>query len=246
VSERQLKITLEYDGAGFHGWQIQPGQLTVQGALEKALTTVLRRPVSVMGQGRTDSGVHAAGQVAHALLDSDETDLVDLRRRLNGLLGPSCAVRELSWAPDGFHARYSAIERQYRYQITREPAPLLRNTHWLVEGALDLESMRAAMPLFTGEHDFGCYCSHSREMVHTRCVVSAFTLGEYGTILTFRIAADRFLHNMIRRIVGELVQLARGKIDQGTIEERIGSPGPADSGLTAPPHGLILEQVVYP
>lgn len=245
MADQTLKITLEYDGAAYHGWQVQPGLATVQGAVEAALKTVLRRDVPVIGQGRTDGGVHAEGQVAHVMLDARGLNTEVLRRRLNGLLGPACAILELEWAAEGFHARYSAIERRYRYQIVRRPSPLRRNTHWLIESAIDPDRMSAALPLFTGEHDFGAYCSHSREMTHTRCVVSAFTLAEKGPILTFRIAANRFLHNMVRRIVGDLVALGRGTIDLDVIATRIDSAGPAEHGFTAPPHGLVLEEVRY-
>ena len=239
-------MTLEFDGGAFHGWQVQPGLRTVQGELEKALATILRRNVPVTGQGRTDAGVHAEGQVAHLMLEADEIEPGGLVRHLNGLLGPDCSVREAAWAPDGFNARYSALSRTYRYQIVRCPSPLRRHTHWLVEGVLDLAGIRAALPLFVGEHDFGAYCAHSREMEHTRCVVSSFTLGEEAQVLTFRITADRFLHNMVRRLVGEMIELGAGRLEVGVISNRVDQEGPAEHGHTAPAHGLVLESVAYP
>jgi tRNA pseudouridine38-40 synthase len=243
---RPLRLTLEFDGSAYHGWQYQPGLTTVQGQLEEALSTVLRTPVKVVGQGRTDAGVHAEGQVAHATADGDDHDLERLRRSLNGLLGPHCAVLGVEVAPEGFHARYSALERTYRYQIVRRPSPLRRRTHWLVTGGLDVAAMQGAVGLFVGEHDFASYCAHTQEMEHTRCVVSSFTLGEDGDVLTFRVSADRFLHNMVRRLVGEMVALGAGRIGRQLTLDRLNDPAPAQGGHTAPAHGLVLERVRYP
>ncbi len=246
MPETVLKLVLEYDGAAYHGWQVQPGLRTVQADLERALSVILRTPVAVVGQGRTDRGVHAEAQTAHVVLPAGYPDLDDLRRRLNGLLGGTCAVRALTWAPPGFHARYSAGARRYRYQITRTPSPLRRTTHWHVHGPLDLTLIREMLPLCLGEHDFGHFCSHRSGSDHTRCTVTAFTLEEQGTELTFRIAANRFLHHMVRRLVGEMVQLGRGVHSPVFFRERLDAPGPAAKGLTAPPQGLFLEDVIYP
>ncbi len=238
-------LKLEYDGSAFHGWQRQPGLRTVQEELERALGTVLHQPVPVVGQGRTDAGVHAEGQTAHARLP-EGADLGQLQRRLNGLLAPDCAVVTLRSVPETFHARYSAIERIYRYGIVRRPSPLQESTHWRVEGELDLARIEGILPAFLGEHDFGWFCSHSRPMAHTRCTVRVFTLAQGGPVLTFRVSANRFLHNMVRRLVGDLIEVARGRWSGAEVVDRLGGPGPATRGRTAPPHGLVLEQVVYP
>jgi tRNA pseudouridine38-40 synthase len=242
---QKVCLELEYDGSAYHGWQRQREEPTVQAVLEGALRTILREPVGVVGQGRTDAGVHAEAQTAHAQVP-EGTDLDDLRKRLNGLLGPNCAVHRLVTVPEDFHARFSALSRTYRYQIVRRPAPLKRRTHWLVEGSLDLDRVHQALPLLQGEHDFGWFGRHSREMDHTRCHVRGFTLEGSGELLTFRITANRFLHNMVRRLVGELVELARGRWDRDDLTARIDHPGPAEAGLTAPAHGLLLERVEYP
>ncbi len=246
VPDVTLKIELEYDGSAYHGWQIQPEGPTVQAELEQAFTVLLRTPIVVVGQGRTDAGVHAEAQVAHVVLPTDWPDLDDLQRRLNGLLGRTCAVTALSRVPDGFHARYDALERRYRYQIVRVPSPLRRTTHWYVHGPLDLKIVRQAVTLCRGEHDFGAFCTHSREMDHTRCTVTSFILEETETELTLRVAANRFLHNMVRRLVGEMIGLARGKRALEFFQERLENPVSAENGLTAPPHGLFLEAVIYP
>ena len=238
-------MKLEYDGSAFHGWQRQPGLRTVQAELERALETVLREPIPVLGQGRTDAGVHAEGQTAHARLP-DGAEPGELQRRLNGLLGPDCSVVAVRPVPDTFHARYSAVERVYRYQIVRRPSPLREPTHWRVEGALDLAGPGRVLPAFLGEHEFGWFCAHSRPMAHTRCTVRVFTLAVEGPVLTFRIAANRFLHNMVRRLVGDLVEVARGRWSEAELVGRLDAPGPATQGRTAPAHGLILERVIYP
>lgn len=246
MERRLVRITLEYDGAAYHGWQRQRDEPTVQGELEKALSTIRRAPISVVGQGRTDAGVHAEAQVAHAILDSDDVNLEDLKRRLNGILGPTCTVREILLAPEGFHARYSALSRHYRYQIIQVYSPLRRSTHWYVESELDLKPIEEAAGLCTGEHDFGMFCSHSQKMNHTRCIVSAFTLEAEWPFVTLRAAANRFLHNMVRRLAGEFVLIGRTERSVEEFESRLNRPGPAQAGLTAPPHALFLERVVYP
>ena len=246
MDEQPVKITLEYDGAAYCGWQRQPEVRTVQGDLEQALATVLRKTVAVYGQGRTDSGVHAESQVAHVILSDPSIDLEGLRKHLNGIMSPTCTVREMLLAPPGFHARFSAIGRRYRYQIIREYSPLRRLTHWFVVGDLDLEVMERGMQACQGEHDFGMFCSHSQDLEHTRCTVSGFEMDSDMACLTFRIAANRFLHNMVRRLVGEMVVLGRGKRTLDDFMARLDEPGPADAGLTAPPHALFLEQVIYP
>jgi tRNA pseudouridine38-40 synthase len=237
-------LKLEYDGSAFHGWQRQPGLRTVQAELEGALETVLRQPIPVVGQGRTDAGVHAEGQTAHACLP-EGCDPGQLQRRLNGLLGPDCAVVAVRPVSESFHARYSALERVYRYRIVRCPSPLREPTHWRVEGPLDLAGVGRVLPAFLGEHEFGCFCAHHRPMAHTRCTVRVFTLAVEGTVLTFRIAANRFLHNMVRRLVGDLIEVARGRWSEAEVVGRLDRPGPATQGRTAPPHGLVLEQVIY-
>jgi tRNA pseudouridine38-40 synthase len=237
-------LVLEYDGSAFHGWQRQPGLRTVQAELERALATVLRRPVAAVGQGRTDAGVHAEGQTAHVLIP-DGTEPGELRRRLNGLLGPDCAVLAIRPVPAGFHARYSALERIYRYGIVLRPSPLLERTHWRVEGEFDRARIERILPAFLGEHDFGWFCSHSRPMAHTRCSVRVFTLAAEGAVLTFRIAANRFLHNMVRRLVGDMAEVARGRWSEADVIGQLDRPGPATRGRTAPAHGLVLERVVY-
>ena len=241
-----LKITLEYDGSAFHGWQVQPDLRTVQGELEKAFSLILGGEISVTGQGRTDAGVHAEEQAAHTVLDSVDVDLEKLKKSLNGLLKPDCTVKELVMAPEDFHARYSAIARHYRYQITLVPSPLLRRTHWFVKWKLNLDLIRPALQMCHGEHDFGAFCSHSREYAHTCIVVETFTLDEDGTIITFRIIADRFLHNMVRRLIGEMIQLGRGFHGIDRFSSSLDTPGPATGGFTAPAHALFLEKVVYP
>jgi len=246
LDEHPVKITLEYDGEAYCGWQRQTEVRTVQGDLEQALATVLRTAVTVYGQGRTDSGVHAEAQVAHIFLADPGIDLKKLRRHLNGILGPTCTVREMVIAQPGFHARFSAIGRRYRYQIIREYSPLRRATHWFVDGDLNLDVMERGMEACPGEHDFGMFCSHSQDLEHMRCTVSTFSMDREPAFLTFRIAANRFLHNMVRRLVGEMVLLGQGKRTYDDFIARLDKPGPGDAGLTTPPHALFLEEVIYP
>jgi tRNA pseudouridine38-40 synthase len=180
------------------------------------------------------------------VLPPDTLELVKLQKHLNGILGPTCFVRELVPVPDGFHARFSAVERCYRYQLIRRFSPLRRATHWFVESDLDLEVIDRATTASRGEHDFGMFCAHSRQMAHTRCTVSAFSTDLDPPYLVFRIAADRFLHHMVRRLVGEMVLLGQGRRTLQEYLARLDQPGPGEAGLTAPPHALFLEEVRYP
>lgn len=246
MSRTRVRLLLEYDGTAYHGWQRQPDVSSVQGTLEDAFSTVLRDRVRVVGQGRTDAGVHAEGQTAHVDLPGEGHDLHALMRRLNGMLRPSCALLELEQAAPDFHARFHAVERRYRYQLVLRPSPLRSRTHWEVRGPLDEAAMRLLMEEVVGEHDFGAFCSHSQERAHTRCVVRHFRLEGDGVERTFRIAADRFLHNMIRRLAGDLVAVGRGRRSARQVLELLDRPGPSREGRTAPAHGLVLEEVLYP
>ena len=244
------RMTIEYDGGPFRGWQVQPGQPTVQGALEQALAVVLRAPVGVVGSGRTDTGVHARGQVAHFETEQP-VDPHRLQRSLAGLLPSSVVVLRVEQVPDGFHARYSATERRYRYHVACGPRALDAHLRWTLRPALlpaDFERMNAAAGLLLGRHDFDSFCRTQSATVNRVCTVThaAWTPDARAGDWTFEIAADRFLHGMVRAIVGTLVEVGRGRRAPESLSGVLAATDRRAAGQAAPAHGLVLERVTYP
>ena len=241
------RMTIEYDGAPFSGWQIQPGRPTVQGAVEDALATALRRPVGVVGAGRTDAGVHARGQVAHFVAESLPMSDGRLLASLNGLLPDAVAVRDLAEAPDGFHARYDARLRRYRYYVTTGFRALDRGRRVAVRPAPDFGRMQAAADMLLGEHDFGAFCRARSETRNRTCTVyEARWLRETDDgDSCFDISGDRFLHGMVRAVVGTLLEIGRGRRPVEDMARLLACKDRRAAGPAAPAHGLALEEVGY-
>ncbi len=246
-------LTLSYDGAGFSGFARQPGRRTVQGAVEDALATVLRRPVETVGAGRTDAGVHAIGQVVSFSCDGDAPDPRSLVRSLNALVGEGIVITGVRTAPEGFSARHSAIAREYRYRLVPGPVPplFLASRAWWVKHALDLGAMRAASARLVGEHDFASFCvAASAEGVRTvrrlDCIEIAqeSALGEHSVVV--RVVGNAFLHSMVRVIVGSLVEVGAGRRDPAWLADALAARDRREAGPTAPPHGLTLWHATYP
>ena len=250
---RRVKLTLAYDGSGFRGFAKNPGVPTVMEELTGAVATVVRRPVELTGAGRTDAGVHAWGQVVSGDLPAN-TDLEDLRRRLNKLCAPAIAVRDADWADDVFDARFSATWRHYRYDVWNDPSPnpLLAGRAWFVTQPLTLWAMQAACDPLIGEHDFSSFCRAPKvgadqpEPSMVRRVMSARwrQLDEPGH-LRFEIRANAFCHQMVRSIVGTLVDVGLGKASPGDVRGILVARDREAAGQVAPPYGLVLWEVGY-
>lgn len=244
-------LVVSYLGAGFSGFARNPGVRTVAGVLSEALETVLRHPVRLTCAGRTDAGVHAWGQVV--TFDArEDVDLETLQRAVNHLLGPAVVVRAATIVPEGFDARHSAVARRYRYTILNRPVPdpFLAATSWHVADPLDLASLRLGTDPFLGEHDFAAFCRKPKvpegvAFSMTRRVLEARWVELGDEVLRFDIEATAFCQQMVRSIVGLLVEVGRGARRAGDVRGIIAGRDRARSARPAPPQGLVLWEVVY-
>jgi tRNA pseudouridine38-40 synthase len=256
----RLRLDLAYDGTDFHGWAAQPGLRTVQGTLEAALAQVLRvAAVQVTCAGRTDTGVHARGQVAH--LDVEPEVLAAsagrstappseaLLRRLNGILPADVRIRSCAEAPAGFDARFSALWRRYAYRIADNPLamdPLLRRSVLAWPRPLDLDAMNQASALLSGEHDFAAFCRRREGATTIRTLLELGWRRDERGVAEGTVRADAFCHNMVRALVGCLVAVGEGRRTpswaRGVLDAAVRDPGVT----VLHPHGLTLEEVAYP
>ena len=250
-------LLVEYFGKGFHGSQAQKKNIrTVQSVLEEALSTWLRlkKPIRVMFSGRTDSGVHALGQVGHFDLPADYSsqqslDMQALCWGLNGILPADVSVRAAAPVDPAFHARYSAVERKYVYRILnhKQRSPLLRDTHFFIREPLALESMQEAIACLVGSHDFAAFKSSNADRLTTVCAVSKAQLLHLGEgELEFSIAANHFVYNMIRIIAGTVIEIGLNKKATPSLELALRKRERQLAGPTAPARGLCLVSVKYP
>jgi tRNA pseudouridine38-40 synthase len=256
----RLRLDLAYDGGAFHGWAAQPGLRTVQGDLEAALAMVLRlESVAVTCAGRTDTGVHARGQVVH--LDVDELVLVAaagrstdppadaLARRLNGVLGADVRVRAARPAPAAFDARFGALWRRYAYRLADQAGvvdPLTRNHVAGWGRPLDESAMNTAAAPLLGEHDFAAYCKQREGATTVRQLLDLRWQRTADGVLEGTVRADAFCHSMVRSLVGALVAVGEGRRGAGWPAEVLARQVRDPRVLVMPPHGLTLEEVAYP
>ncbi|MGH9120590.1 MAG: tRNA pseudouridine(38-40) synthase TruA [Acidimicrobiales bacterium] len=240
------RLVVAYLGTRFHGFAAQPGQLTVGGELESVLARFLRHPVELTCAGRTDAGVHAWGQVVSFDAYADVA-APDLQRNVNRSLAPEVVVRRAEVAPPGFDARRSAKARRYRYTILNrsEPDPFLAATTWHVEAPLDITTMRLAADPLLGEHDFGSFCRAAGSSLVRVVHEAGWSAPEPG-MLRFDIQATSFCQQMVRAVVGTMVEVGIGKRRAGEMSGIIARRDRAGTGQLAPPHGLCLWEVTYP
>ena len=244
----QLRLTVEYEGTAYRGWQLQPDGPTVQAVLEQALSTALRERVRVRGAGRTDAGVHACGQIAAVRVREVPADLERLQKSLNALTPDDVAVRNITVVDDAFDPRRHARSRVYEYRIwnVAAPSPFWRRHAWHVPSQLDLAAMDEAARVLEGEHDFASFRAADAEPVRStvRRVLES-SLRVDGRLLVYRVEATAFLKHMVRNVIGTLVEVGRGERVAGTFRELLAVRDRTRAGATAPAHGLVLVDVRY-
>jgi tRNA pseudouridine38-40 synthase len=241
----RYKITLEYAGTRYSGWQKQKNARTVQGEIERAITEATgERSFEFQGSGRTDAGVHALRQVAH--LDIRTTLRPELlRRQVNDGLPADINLLRIDPAPHRFHARHAAIARTYLYQVARRRSAFAKPYVWWVKDALDLARMERAAAAFAGLHDFRAFSDDDPEEKSTEVLVEDVALGEDGDLILIRVGGSHFIWKMVRRMVGVLVAIGRGELNEGDVSSLLQGPSDLPARLTAPASGLFLERVVY-
>jgi len=241
---RNIKLNIEYDGTDFAGWQVQPGQRTVQGLLEEKLSSMLEEKISVLGSGRTDAGVHAAGQVAN-FKTSRDIPLRAFEEGLNSLLPGDVAILKAEEAADAFHARFDAKSRRYRYQIVFRRSPLRERYAWRMTYKADPAILKSLAAQMLGQHDFTAFASAQAEVNNFICLIEKAEWIFADDMWTFEIKANRFLHNMVRILVGTMIDMARGQMDHNDLLKILEAKDRTLAGKTAPACGLCLMEVLY-
>ncbi|MDB4834988.1 tRNA pseudouridine(38-40) synthase TruA [Cyclobacteriaceae bacterium] len=239
----RYRIDLSYDGTNYHGWQIQPNATTVQGVLNEALHTILRAPILTMGSSRTDTGVHALIQVVH--FDFNKELPGNLLYKLNNLLPWSIAINSIEKVDNEFHSRYGALSRAYLYRIHQEKNPFRHNKSFLFTKTLDMDQMNKACEILNKHTDFEAFSKVKTEVNNFNCTISqAYWKQENGQII-FYIKANRFLRNMVRSIVGTMIDVGLNKCSLDEFDQIIKTKKRSLAGVSAPACGLYLSEVNY-
>lgn len=244
-------LKLSYDGSGFHGWQSQPNAKSVQQTIEEAMTVILRHPSQITGAGRTDTGVNARCMYAHFDFPELISDSHGFLHSLNRMVGPLISIENIYPMAEGAHARFDAVERTYKYFISYSKSPFLRHFSWISPSLLNMEKLNEAARILLDVEDFTSFAKlHSDAKTNICDVRSAIWeewKNEYGVDgICFTISADRFLRNMVRAIVGTLVDVGRGKITAEDFIDIINDRDRCSAGTSMPPYPLFLWDIKYP
>lgn len=241
----RFRLTIEYDGSRYSGWQMQKGGKSIQGELLDACKELFKSEyVEIYGAGRTDSGVHALGQVAHLEI---QTDLLPLRIKygINDRLPMDISVLNVEEAESGFHARHDAVARSYIYQISRRRTALGKKYVWWIKDQLDTTRMNEAAQQLTGLKDFRSFTDENQEQGSTRMELKHAFVNDFGDLLVFHVVGSHFLWKQVRRMTGVIIEAGRGKLTPADIERFFRTRSDIPASLTAPPSGLFLEKVYY-
>ena len=239
-----IKLTIEYDGTDFYGWQIQPKKRTVQGEIEKALHELTGKKVRIIGAGRTDTGVHAINQVANFYIDSD-THTEKIKNGLNGILPKDIITKSAEKASEDFNSRFDAVTRTYKYIISKGRTALNRRFCREIFYNLDSDLIKKSCELLVGEKDFNSFSKSDKDRKNSKCIIKKVEWIEKQDEYIFRIEANRFLHKMVRTIVGTLIDVGRKKITPENFFEILEYKDRRKASTTAPAKGLFLESVSF-
>jgi tRNA pseudouridine38-40 synthase len=244
---RNIKLLIEYDGTNYQGWQVQPKGLTIQGMLEEKLSRLTGERIHIIGSGRTDSGVHALGQVAHFKTQS-QMDIRTIQRALNSLLPPDIVIQKIEEVDEGFHARKHSKSKVYEYRILNRNlrSAFHRGYVWYIPQKLNLTEMKKATQSLVGEHDFSSFRSVGTptQTAVRRVIRAEWKRGRDG-LIRFEIEANGFLKQMVRSIIGTLVEIGKGRMKASDFRQIMNSMERKNAGPTAPAQGLFLKEVKY-
>lgn len=239
----RYKLELSYFGKDFHGWQTQPNAITVQQTIENSIEIVFREKVAIVGCGRTDTGVHARKYVAH--FDSNQCFDESFVPKLNNYLPYSIAIHNIILVDENFHARFDAVKRSYEYQICLEKNPFLKDFSWFIYGGLNVAEMNNAAKTLLDYTDFTSFSKLHTDVKTNNCKLVEVSFTEQSGVIIFKISADRFLRNMVRAIVGTLVDVGKEKISLDDFVKIVEAKDRGAAGQSAPAEGLFLTDIIY-
>jgi len=237
-------IQLSYNGAAYHGWQIQPNAITVQETLQDSLSKLLNTKIAITGAGRTDTGVHASQMFAHFDID-EEFDTPKLLYKLNSFLPKDIAIQSIFEVRADAHARFDAVKRSYKYKVCLKKDVFQYDYAYLMHQELDMQKMNEASEVLLSYSDFQCFSKSNTDVKTYNCKIENAYWNKEGDMLVFNISADRFLRNMVRAIVGTLVNVGLGKLDVQDMHRIIASKDRGQAGFSVPAKGLYLTEVLY-
>lgn len=241
---RNIKITLEYDGTNFYGWQVQPGMRTVQGILEKAIEKLFNKKIKTVGAGRTDTGVHAIGQVANFFINK-RYELETIKKALNTYLPQDIFIKNIEKADTNFHSRFNAKMRTYIYKISKQFSVFTRYYSWYHKHPLNIQAMNDCCKLLLGKKDLTSFSVTKSKKDNMLMNIKKCIFTEKKNEVIFTIKADRFLHKSVRTIVGTLILVGEEKLSASDFKDIITAKDRRKAGKTAPPYGLYLKEVKY-
>ena len=246
MESKRYFIELAYNGSAYHGWQRQPNAISVQQVLEEALRRLKRKNISLVGAGRTDTGVHARQMFAHFDLAEEIVNPQELVFLLNGFLKDDIAIRSIRRVQPDAHARFDATARDYEYHISSAKDPFNAQLHYYLKNSPDIVLMNQAAKILLLHEDFQCFSRSNTDVKTFLCTIKNATWQQEGSSLIFSISANRFLRNMVRAIVGTLLEVGYKKREVKDIEMVIKSKDRGEAGFSAPAHGLYLSRIEYP
>ena len=245
-SGRNIKLTIAYDGTNYHGWQIQPNQSTVQATINRAISQIMGHPVSIIGAGRTDTGVHATGQVANFVINSDMPTKV-IQRAVNANLPEDIVISEVLEVEDGFHARFSATRRCYQYTMLNRPypCPFRRKNTFFIPNRICLEQSESVCQVLIGQHNYAAFQKRGSDRISPVCNIFQANLNRIDDLVVLTIQADAFLRGMVRAIVGTILVVLRCQNSTEEMKRIIATRNRSSAGTSAPAKGLTLTAVKY-